>query len=112
LKHQSSIVNRQSSIGGPRSKISKGKQSELAFALSILFEPNAAPPTATLSLLQNGQQLAQLPLALDAPTADGRLLQVSRLPTTPIPSGTYDLKVVVGSGEKAIARTTSITLVY
>jgi hypothetical protein len=96
------------SLGDP---ISKGKQSELAFALSILLEPNAAPPTATLSLLQNGQQLAQLPLALDAPAADGRLLQVSRLPTAPIPPGPYDLKVVVGSGEKAIARTTSITLV-
>jgi hypothetical protein len=98
----------QPSLGDP---ISKAKQPELAFAVSMVIDPAAPAPTATLQLLQKGQSVAQIPLPLDKPGADGRLLQVSRLPSAAIPAGTYDLAVTVTSGTSRATRSTSVTLV-
>jgi hypothetical protein len=53
--------------------------------------------------------VAELPL--DKPGVDGRLLQVSRLPSAAIPVGTYDLAVIVTSGAARASRSTSFTLV-
>jgi VWFA-related protein len=91
--------------------ISKAKQAELTFAVSLVVAPGTAAPTAALQLLQNGQKLAEIPLPLDKPAADGRLLQVSRLPTAAIPAGTYDMKVVVTAGAARAERGTTVTLV-
>jgi VWFA-related protein len=98
----------QPSLGDP---ISKAKQPELAFAVSMVIDPAAPAPTATLQLLQKGQSVAQIPLPLDKPGADGRLLQVSRLPSAAIPAGTYDLAITVTSGASRATRSTSVTLV-
>jgi hypothetical protein len=56
------------SFGEP---ISKAKTAELTFALPIVAPGET--PTATLQILQGGQKLAEIPLPLDKPAADGRL---------------------------------------
>lgn len=74
----------QPSFGEP---ISKAKQPELAFAVSLLVDSS------------------------DKPGADGRLLQVSRLPSTAIPVGSYELAVTVTSGDANATRSPPFTLV-
>ncbi len=96
------------SMGDP---ISKKAQAEIAFALPLLFDAAAAPPTATLELLQAGQVLAQIPFPLDKPDATGRLLQTSRLPSAAIPAGTYELRVTVAGGANKVARSAALVIV-
>jgi hypothetical protein len=94
------------SFGEP---ISKAKSPELTFAL-----PMVAPgetPTATLQILQGAQKLAEIPLPLDSPAADGRLLQTERLPSAAIPPGTYEFKAVVSVGGGKVERSTTVTLI-
>jgi VWFA-related protein len=96
------------SFGEP---ISKAKQPELQFALTLVVVPSEPAPTAVLQILQSGQKLAEIPLPLDKPGADGRLLQAARLPSASIPPGTYDFKVIVTSGTARAERSTTVTLV-
>jgi VWFA-related protein len=93
------------SFGEP---ISKAKSPELTFALPIVAPGET--PTATLQILQGGQKLAEIPLPLDKPGADGRLLQTARLPSAAIPPGTYDFKAVVAVGGGKVERSTTVTL--
>ncbi len=94
------------SFGEP---ISKAKSPELTFALPIV-DPGDTP-TAVLQILQGGQKLAEIPMPLDKPAADGRLLQTARLPSSAIPPGTYEFKVVVSAGGGKVERSTTVTLV-
>jgi hypothetical protein len=93
------------SFGEP---ISKAKTPELAFALPIVAPGET--PTGVLQILRGGQKLAELPLPLDKPGADGRLLQTARLPSAAIPPGTYDFKVIITVGGAKVERTTTVTL--
>ena len=43
--------------------------------------------------------------------ADGRLMQITRLPSAAIPPGTYDFKVVLFVGTNKVERTTSVVLI-
>jgi len=95
------------SLGDP---VSKAAQQELAFAVPIVTSPQDAALEAALELLSNGQSLARLPLPLDTPDTQGRLMQVSRLPLASIPSGTYDLRVTVRAGDRPTQRTTTVTI--
>lgn len=95
-------------LGDP---ISKKAQAEIAFAVPMVLDPAAPAPTATLELLQNGQSLAQLPLPVDKPEANGRLLQVSRLPSAAIPAGAYELRVTITGATGKTARSTTLTVV-
>jgi VWFA-related protein len=94
------------SFGEP---ISKAKTAELTFALPIV-DPGDTP-TAVLQILQGGQKLAEIPMPLDKPAADGRLLQTARLPSAAIPPGTYEFKVVVSAGGGKVERSTTVTLI-
>lgn len=95
------------SFGEP---ISKADRPELAFALPLLLDPKMSPPSAALSLLAGGKAVAEIPLPLDAPGPDGRLLQVSRLPTSALPPGSYQLRVTLKSGGRTEVRTTAVTI--
>ena len=65
------------SMGEP---FSKAAFKELPFYFVAYPAPGGAPVQATLQLANNGQKLAEAPLELPAPTADGRVVQVSRIP--------------------------------
>ena len=96
------------SFGEPLSKAAKA---EISFALPLVLDAAARAPTATLELLQKGQSLAQIPLPLDKPDANGRLLQMSRLPSAAIPPGTYELRVTIAAGSAKSVRSTELTIV-
>jgi len=96
------------SFGEP---ISKAKHQELDFALPLIIPSGGQAPTATLQVLQNGQKLAEIPMPLDKPGADGRLLQITRLPSAAIPAGNYDFKVSIFAGTNKIERTAAVALV-
>jgi hypothetical protein len=91
--------------------ISRKAQTEIAFALPMVIDAAGPALTATLELLQKGQSLAQLPLPLDKPDEKGRLLQVSRLPSSAIPPGEYELRITVTAGGNKIARSTPLTVI-
>ena len=91
--------------------ISKAKTEQLTFALPMVVAAGSPAPTASLQILQGGQKLADLPLPIDKPGPDGRLMQVSRLPSAAIPAGKYNFKVVVTAGSTRFERTTPVTLV-
>ena len=93
------------SFGEP---ISKAKTPELAFALPIVAPGET--PTGVLQILQGGQKLAEIPLPLDKPGADGRLLQTARLPSAAIPPGTYDFKAIITIGGTKAERIATVTL--
>lgn len=91
--------------------ISRKAQTEIAFALPMVIDAAGPALTATLELLQKGQSLAQLPLPLDKPDEKGRLLQVSRLPSSAIPPGEYELRITITAGGNKIARSTPLTVI-
>ena len=95
------------SFGEP---LSKTATAEISFALPLVLDAAASAPTATLELLQQGQSLAQIPLPLDKPDANGRLLQMSRLPSAAIPPGTYELRVTIAAGSAKSVRSTELTI--
>ena len=95
------------SFGEP---VSKAKKPELDLALPLVINPGEKPPTATLQILQGGQKLAEIPMPIDKPGADGRLMQITRLPSAAIPPGTYDFKVVLFVGTNKVERTASMVL--
>jgi VWFA-related protein len=96
------------SFGEP---ISKAKHQELDLALPLVLPTGGQAPTATLQILQNGQKLAEIPMPLDKPGADGRLLQLTRLPSAAIPAGNYDFKVSLFVGGNKVERTVALALV-
>ena len=95
------------SFGEP---VSKAKKPELDLALPLVINAGEKVPTATLQILQGGQKLAEIPMPLDKPGADGRLMQVTRLPSAAIPPGTYDFKVVLFVGTNKVERTATVVL--
>jgi VWFA-related protein len=90
--------------------LSKQDRKEINFAVSLLLDPKAPLPEATLMLLAGGQPVSSIPLPLTPPDADGRRLAVGRVPIDAIPVGRYDLQVTIGTGEHAQSRTAALTV--
>jgi VWFA-related protein len=82
------------SLGEP---LSKSRDKTLSFYYT-LQPAQGGTPAATLEILQAGQSLAQLPLQLPAPSADGRIQHTAQLPLENFPAGEYTLRVNVTQG--------------
>jgi VWFA-related protein len=84
--------------------LSKASAKELAFY--FVAYPVAGGPelTATLALVGSGKRLAEAPLQLSPPDANGRIAQVGRIPIDPLAPGNYDLHVTVQQGEQKASR--------
>ncbi len=80
----------------------------LSFYAVIL--PNGTTPTATLTLAQNGQTLATLPITLAPVDAGGRIQQVGQIPLASLPPGTYEVTLTVTGGAAPITRTAVFTV--
>ena len=89
--------------------VSKAATSEVGFFVTI-YPVNGSKPEATLELVQNGKALASLPLQLGEPDKAGRIQQVSRLPTSALPVGVYDLRLLITQGQQQIVRSTVIRI--
>ena len=90
--------------------LKKSTTPELGFFFTA-YPPKGTKLQASLQVLQNGAQLAGLPLTLDEPDSSGRIQQVSRLPIGSLAAGTYDLRVVLSDGRQQIARSTNFRIV-
>jgi hypothetical protein len=90
--------------------LKKSTTPELGFFFTA-YPASSTKLKATLEVLQNGAQLAALPLTLDEPDSSGRIQQVSRLPIGSLAAGTYDLRVVLSDGRQQIARSTTFRIV-
>ena len=86
-------------------------QRALNFILPVVVAPGAEAPGATLSLLQNGQSIASVPLPLGTADATGKYMAVGRVPLDKVPAGTYELQITVGTGPGASVRKTPLTVV-
>jgi hypothetical protein len=96
------------SMGEP---FSKAAIKELPFFFTAYAAPGGGPAEATLRLSSSGQRLAEAPLPLDAPGADGQIDQVSRIPVEALPPGTYELSVEVRQGKVSATRSALFRLV-
>ncbi|HKQ03995.1 MAG TPA: VWA domain-containing protein [Blastocatellia bacterium] len=91
--------------------VSKAKSKQLSFFFTAYVpKGSSAPPKLMLELSQQGQTLAQLPAELPAADATGRIQFAGGLPLESIPPGTYDLKAIVTSGGKSVARSARLVI--
>jgi hypothetical protein len=93
-------------LGDPVSKASK----EVGFYFTVYPAAGAAPQSA-IELLQNGKMVAQVPLALGAADATGRIQTVGRLPLDALTPDTYELRAVVKQGGNQIFRSAMLRVV-
>ncbi|MGH8636992.1 MAG: VWA domain-containing protein [Burkholderiales bacterium] len=87
--------------------IHKSVTSELPFYFTVY---GSAPAVrADVQLLRNGQALAEAPVQLAAATGS-RIQHVGRLPIDALPTGTYELRVLVTKGTEEVSRAAFFTL--
>ena len=94
-------------LGEPVSKAAK----EVGFYFAAYPIAGGPAPESVIELLQDGKTVAQLPMALGAADASGRIQQVGRLPLDQLPVGTYDLRAVVKQGTEQVFRSTMLRIV-
>jgi VWFA-related protein len=91
--------------------LSRSVDRELTFYYTVYPRPSAPrAPSATIELLRSGRTLARMPVTLAQADRAGRIQQVSRLPLQPLPDGTYELRVLVDEGPRAVVRSTFFTV--
>jgi VWFA-related protein len=88
--------------------IKKASTSELPFYFTV-YPGAAGPLTADAALLRNGRVLAQGPIPIES-SAEARIQQLSDLPVSGLPAGTYELRITVRSGSQAVSRSSFFTL--
>jgi VWFA-related protein len=91
-------------LGQPISKASTG---ELPFYFTLY---NIAEPAVSAQLLRNGRPVAVASVALP-PGGGPRVQHVGKLPITALPSGIYELRIVVRTASQELSRTAFFTLV-
>ena len=70
----------------------------------------AVNPEFTLQIKQGANTIANLPLKLSAPDAQGRISYASALPIESLNPGSYFLKVAVKDGSNSVSRATQFTI--
>jgi hypothetical protein len=91
--------------------LSRSVDRELTFYYTVYPRPSAPrAPSATIELLRSGRTLARMPVTLAQADRAGRIQQVSRLPLQPLADGTYELRVLVEDGARAVVRSTFFTV--
>jgi VWFA-related protein len=93
-------------LGEPVSKAAK----EVGFYFAAYPMQGGPAAESTLELLQDGKLIAQLPMALPAADASGRIQQTGRLPLEQLAAGTYDFRIVVKQGSEQVVRSTMLRI--
>ena len=88
--------------------VRKARTSDLPFYFTV-YQGDAGPLAASAQLLKNGRVLAEAPIPIEKSTTD-RIQQLSELPISSLPAGTYELRISVTSGPQAVSRSTFFTL--
>lgn len=91
--------------------VSKAKAKQLSFFFTAYVpKRSSTAPKLMLELSQQGQTLAQIPAELPAADATGAIRFAGGLPLEVIPPGAYDLKALVTSGGKSVARSAHLVI--
>jgi len=93
-------------LSEPISKATK----ELGFYFAI-YSAKEGKPESSIELVQNGKPVAQIPMAVADPDANGRSQQVGRLPLGQLQPGTYELRAIVRQGSTQVSRSTLISII-
>ena len=93
-------------VGEP---IRRAPDAALSFYFVVYPAQGRCACSAQISLLRNGQSLADATRPLEA-TDDARLQHVGQLPIGELPNGTYELRVTVNDGQHQETRTAFFTL--
>ena len=88
----------------------QGVDKELMFYISLHPSPGMPSPAASLDLLKNGRVVATTPVPLAVPSVTGRLQHAGTLPIADLPSGTYELRLRLGSQNDEQIRATFFTI--
>lgn len=94
-------------LGDAVSKAAK----EVGFYFAAYPAQGGPAPESVIELLQNGKPVAQIPMALPAADATGRIQQVGRLPIAQLAAGTYELRAIVKQGADQIVRSSLVRIV-
>jgi VWFA-related protein len=87
----------------------RGRDSELVFYVAFHMAPGDPAPTATLEILHSGASLASVPVELPA-QAEGRIQHVGKLPIDKFPTGTYELRLRLRTGNEDQVRSAFFTI--
>jgi VWFA-related protein len=90
--------------------LSKDTDKELAFGFTA-YDGHGESIEGSLEILRSGQPLASVALALGAPDKHGRINQISRLPLEALAPGSYELRVILTSGQQRVTRSVRFALV-
>ena len=93
-------------VGEP---IRRAPDAALSFYFVVYPVQGRCACSAQISLLRNGQSLADATRPLEA-NGDARLQHVGQLPIGSLPNGTYELRVTVNDGQHKETRTAFFTL--
>jgi VWFA-related protein len=93
-------------LGAP---LRKRPDAKLAFFFTVLAPPGGEPK-ASLQLLQAGRMVADLPLTLPPPDADGRRQSLAQLPLATLAPGDYVLRVTVTHADQWQVREATFTV--
>ncbi len=88
----------------------KSPSQKLMFYFAVQTAPTASV-NVKIEFMQAGQVLAQSSGGLPAPDQTGRIQFIAEFPSTPFPSGTYDVRMTVTDGTNQAAEQTSFTVV-
>jgi hypothetical protein len=78
--------------------------------LTVPLVIRKGPASATLALLRDGRQLAEVPVSLGRPDKDGRLMPLIEFPVVDLPSGEYDVKLRLAGADYSTERSTTVIL--
>jgi VWFA-related protein len=92
-------------IGDP---VMKSTTKELPFFFTI-YRGASGPLTATAQLLRDGGVVAEAPLEIAA-SPEPRIQQLARFPVSGLAPGTYQLRIIVASGQQHVAESAYFTL--
>jgi VWFA-related protein len=99
--------------GGSSGSTTSGNQpseaTTLPFYVSVRPDRRRPPPTARLAIARARHTVAQLPLTLDAPAADGVIRQLSRIDVGGLPPGAYSLVLTITDGASTTIRSAPFT---
>jgi hypothetical protein len=90
---------------------SRGRERDLSFALPIVVGRGSPAPAAVLRLLAQGNRIAETQLDLGAPTKEGRLVALGHLSIAALPSGVYDLQLVISVGQVEVTRSAEFMVI-
>ena len=86
-------------------------QRDLSFALPMVVGRGGPTPAAVLRLLAQGNRVAETQLDLGTPTKEGRLVALGHLSIAALPSGVYDLQIVISVGQVEVLRSAEFMVI-